>query len=765
MLGWLPIYEVLMSKIFTLILALSFFPASLFADINYSSICKVVASTSDRTQGGTGFIYNEDKDNYYVMTNGHVVEGMSNTYISFYKDSYVSNLIPTKVVAKQFQPNTTKDIAVLLLDKEKAPFKVTPLKLYDVAQGGALKVGDKVIGAGYPDGYWLQEWQSRLSQRKIQNVPSLTTLTMGPVGGQSGSPVMVEIDGENYVVGMVTFRFGAGIKPTESFGGYINIDYIKSVLNNTSTRIDVMPAKVEYHINPEIRRADSYIQTVSTQQNVQYYVWVNQRNQVVDYYILPNGEKMPKFYTEAEFGQAKLRPGDSFFPAEQHPVCRDGKFKRWLRQFGNKFPTIEMHPPKEPFINKDLPPFNNVQPKDEKLNLWPEGSPFDKKNKPEAKDGDKAANNDVEKAPQKPVEAPKPDPRIAELEAKLKHAQDEQKRLKDDTLSAQRKVWEKKEAELLAQIEAEKKRQAEKPAPSKPKSPGLFARLFNKVSDISSNAIGGIAGMLGFSQEGVILSLIGLVGPLLIPGVRQFAIAKGISPALIKGAEYAVRFGKYLVSKKNDKVASKPSVMDDDVLWAPFEPDDIPVEEDSVPVPVTTVVVEENSEKNEEKEQNSSESQPEENYNQTEFNKTVEELQDSKVTVPQSIKDYIDLRVTHGEKLQEMVLIGHLYEEAVTRLGKGELTDTNGGPLVSHKSIHNAISRWVRDEYIKKIPYQTSLSADATSYLTAYRGWLYQQAVQLLENGEFNVLNHATAARVIQEWVQNEYYKKITRHI
>lgn len=751
------------------------FPANLSAaDINYSAICKVVASTPQQTQGGTGFVYNEDKDNYYIMTNGHVIEGMDKTYVSFYKDSYVSNLIDTKLAAKRFQPNTTKDVAVLLLDKKKAPFEVTPLQLYDVDKNGALKIGDEVIGAGYPDGYWLQSWEARLSRRKIQNVPSLTTLTMGPVGGQSGSPVMIEVDGKNYVVGMVTFRFGVGIKPTESFGGYINLDYIKAVLNNKSDHVDVMPAKVEYHVNPENRRLSPYIQTVSTQTQTQYFVLVDSKNLIIDYYILPNGEKVPKFYTREEFGNARLRPGDSFFPAEHHPACRDGKLKRWLHRMRDGFPSIEMHPPAEPFINKDLPPFNKpTVPPTEKLSLWPEGSPFDKKEddkKPETKESPKEAPKDTQKQPEKPVEAPKPDPRIAELEAKLKHAQDEQKRLNDDTLAAQRKVWAEKEAALLAELEKAKKEPAEQP--QEPEKKGFFGRVFGKISDVAGNTISSISGMIGFSEEGTVLSILGLVVPFLIPGVREFAIAKGVSPTLIKGAEYAARFGKYLISKKKgtdklngeDELPPISSIVDD--------VDDIPISPVvTTPVVVTQPVQEEKpaesekSQNSEENTPNSPEPENEDDYNNAEFNRIVNETQDSNTTIPQNIKEYIDLRITHGEKLQEMVLVGHLYEEAVMRLGKGELTDDNGGPLVGHERIHKAITKWVRDEYIRKIPYQTSMSTDAVSYLTAYRGWLYQQAVTMLEKGDFPVLNHTTAARVIQEWVQKAYYEKITRII
>lgn len=712
------------------------FPANLLAaDINYQSICKVIAvqnSDSDKVRynGGTGFVYNEDNEYYYIMTNGHVLADTHSPAASFYKEGYVTNLIPLEIVKYKFVRNTTQDVCVLTLDKKKAPFEITPLNMYDSDKNGALNKELPIIGAGYPSGYWLQSWYCHRSSRKV-TMNSLNLITMGPVPGQSGSPVMVDIDGTNYVIGLLTYKVGNKILPNQTIGGLIKIDYVKNVIQN----------KVEY-----IDEFEEDVNSISTIESVsvteyKYYVIVDSMNNVVSYDII-NNEMIPRFYTREDFGRVQLRPGDAFYPARLHKVCANGKFKKFLKRLGDRLPTI--NPPKQgPFSNKNLPPFNKPVPKptpdpnaNKQFKLWPDGSP-----KAEKKEPKNALDN-------KPTHAPKPDPNDPKtIEAQIKHAQEEQKRLSDNTLKAERELWAAKEAELKAKLNDVNKKE----------EPGFFGGIFQKVSSVSGQVLGTVSNAVGFSKEGVLLTLIGVAGPLLIPGVRQYAIAKGVSPVLIKGAEYAIRFGKYLVRKKHASKDSGDS--DNSGYWQGDTgvPSDytnvVSVEQDNI-----LDISKNNSENNHDTVKIT-------DYNKAEFKKIVEETQESKEVIPQSVKQYIDLRIKNGEKLQEMVLIGHLYHEAVIRLGNGELTAEDGGPLMGHASIYKAIQKWVRDEYIRKIPYQTSLSQDASSYLTAYRGWLYQQAVSMLEKGEFSVLNHTTAAKVIQEWVQESYYKKITRVI
>ena len=85
---------------------------------------------------GTGFVYDEDEKNAYILTNSHVVDGATSVKVKF-TDNTIENV---EVVGN----DSYSDIAVLKIDKDKV------LKIAELGQVENSRVGDTVFAIGAP---------------------------------------------------------------------------------------------------------------------------------------------------------------------------------------------------------------------------------------------------------------------------------------------------------------------------------------------------------------------------------------------------------------------------------------------------------------------------------------------------------------------------------------------------------------------------------------------------------------------------------------
>ena len=67
---------------------------------------------------GSGTVFSEDKDNYYVLTNGHVIEHSRRGHLEFFQDGYKSAMIPFKTEYVAYEEGTALDLAVLSVKKK-----------------------------------------------------------------------------------------------------------------------------------------------------------------------------------------------------------------------------------------------------------------------------------------------------------------------------------------------------------------------------------------------------------------------------------------------------------------------------------------------------------------------------------------------------------------------------------------------------------------------------------------------------------------------
>ena len=170
---------------------------------------------------GTGTVIREDDSYYYVLTNGHVASKMGSIVdLEFFNDGYKSGKLSAVVYWRYYTKGTTKDAAIIKLDKSKMQ-EYVPIIIPLAPKDHVIPRGTKIYGAGHPEGMWLSAWIARvasLDERRLY-------FDMTPQGGQSGTAILskVTIEGEDYtrVSGMLTWRFSRGT--THSYGGAIRL--------------------------------------------------------------------------------------------------------------------------------------------------------------------------------------------------------------------------------------------------------------------------------------------------------------------------------------------------------------------------------------------------------------------------------------------------------------------------------------------------------------------------------------------------------------
>ena len=88
------------------------------------------------TSSGTGFVYDQDEKNAYILTNSHVVVGSTSVKVKFTNE--------TIETVELMGNDTYSDIAVLKIDKNKV------LKVASIGSVESLRVGDTVFAIGAP---------------------------------------------------------------------------------------------------------------------------------------------------------------------------------------------------------------------------------------------------------------------------------------------------------------------------------------------------------------------------------------------------------------------------------------------------------------------------------------------------------------------------------------------------------------------------------------------------------------------------------------
>ena len=162
----------------------------------YNSVCTIHVELEEGWSGGTGFVYEEDKDYYFVMTAGHVVDGCIQKFclLNFFDSGKALESVKGEIFKVDFVRTETinddieiRDIAVLKVAKKDlkdfSP-KVIPLAPADKN----MAEDEKVFSLGCPDLRWPSAFLGRISRA----ISERYYFKPNVIGGRSGSPVYNE---------------------------------------------------------------------------------------------------------------------------------------------------------------------------------------------------------------------------------------------------------------------------------------------------------------------------------------------------------------------------------------------------------------------------------------------------------------------------------------------------------------------------------------------------------------------------------------------
>ena len=83
-------------------------------DQSLEAVCRVNTNSGR----GSGTVFAEDEDKYYILTNGHVVGRSSRGTVEFFQDGYKSANIPFKTEYTAYKDGTALDLSVLSVKKK-----------------------------------------------------------------------------------------------------------------------------------------------------------------------------------------------------------------------------------------------------------------------------------------------------------------------------------------------------------------------------------------------------------------------------------------------------------------------------------------------------------------------------------------------------------------------------------------------------------------------------------------------------------------------
>lgn len=283
------IKKILFSIFFVLSLNISAYVHAQPLNLNQilQSVCKVNASGSY----GTGTCVGEDATNYFVLTNGHVVSRArnKNVYLNFYRSGYKTGDIPAKVVWSAYKPRTDVDFAIIAVEKRwfgsHSP-RIIPL----APPAYKIKSGYYIAGAGCPSSRWAQGWEGHITKLEKRRV----IFTPTPVGGQSGTGIMVLVQDKNgqwhtRLGAILTWRIGNATIDSLAVGGAIPISKFYEVAfgNVNYNTIPVYYHPISYALGSDNKLYKVYIdatgkKSVNLPYNVSVLSWDYRNNGFFD---------------------------------------------------------------------------------------------------------------------------------------------------------------------------------------------------------------------------------------------------------------------------------------------------------------------------------------------------------------------------------------------------------------------------------------------------------------------------------------------------
>ena len=195
--------------------------------------CRVRVSSS----AGSGTSIASDQTHVYVLTNAHVVGSNKTATCEFFRYGRKTQKLPGSVIWKSHSTRSVNDFAIIRIKKEL--FGKFPPRIVELAPANhVVHKDDYIASAGCPKARWLQLWEGHALSEASKNC---VLFTPPPLGGQSGSGVYTVINGDTYLCAVLTWRI------ENSKGGAIHIgNFLRAVKGEAAYDTTNIPEGWEY---------------------------------------------------------------------------------------------------------------------------------------------------------------------------------------------------------------------------------------------------------------------------------------------------------------------------------------------------------------------------------------------------------------------------------------------------------------------------------------------------------------------------------------
>lgn len=156
---------------------------------------------------GTGTVFAEDDEKYYILTNGHVVDQGAGFSVQFFYEGLESPKTPAILEYKRYYSGSDVDLAILsvrLAQLRGYRPEVIPIAPADYQ----LKPGQLVYAASCPMAQPAMSWKSRV----LRVLGRTVRFTHAPLSGQSGTGVVTDIDGKPHIAILLAWRISGNSK-------------------------------------------------------------------------------------------------------------------------------------------------------------------------------------------------------------------------------------------------------------------------------------------------------------------------------------------------------------------------------------------------------------------------------------------------------------------------------------------------------------------------------------------------------------------------
>lgn len=221
------------------------------APLNLNEISDATCRITSNVGVGSGTVFSEDDQYYYILTNYHVIGANNTVKLEFFSRGWKTVPLDSAVVWKQYVKNSDVDFAILRINKDKFGNKkprIIPL----IPRKNKLKSGNYINGSGFPMGSGPQAWEGHVKLSKEGRI----IFVPAPISGQSGSGILTlyaneQGELESRIGAILTWRIEEAVGQDKVVGGAISIDNLYALFDKkTEFTPQILPVSYKQVVAP-----------------------------------------------------------------------------------------------------------------------------------------------------------------------------------------------------------------------------------------------------------------------------------------------------------------------------------------------------------------------------------------------------------------------------------------------------------------------------------------------------------------------------------